>query len=76
MHNVLLKKKIDQIMSNLQTDFHKPKVWFYHYVLLRIGCGSLFSGVKRTYQILKMRETNSGLCQIARMEFSVKLVNS
>ena len=55
MHNVLLKKKIDQIMSNLQTDFHKPKVWFYHYVLLRIGCGSLFSGVKRTYQILKMR---------------------
>ena len=50
-----IEKKIDQIMSNLQTDFHKPKVWFYHYVLLRIGCGSLFSGVKRTYQILKMR---------------------
>ena len=47
-----------------------------HYVSLRIGCGSRFSGVKSTYQILKMILANSGLCQMPKMEFSVKLVNS
>ena len=29
-----IERKFDQVMSNLQNGFYKPKVWFYHYVLV------------------------------------------